>query len=301
MRPQYLVCLFAWLLFQNTYSQITMDTLDSSLIAKLIDGRTFFEGLGKSYLPSPEVSIEPATIMGVSCYWFTPKQLTSKKLMIYLHGGGFVMGSIRSHQALVSHITHASNTRTLFIEYALAPEHPHPHGLKNLLDVYRDIVANDEYNEVFLIGDSAGGGLIVQAIEQLQKNDIREPNGVILISPWTNLNGDTPSYENNASIDPILSVQAVHSYATAYNPLNKKEANPSSIQFKQFPPVLILVGTQEILLDDSKILYDQIRNVQNDATLKVVSGQTHVWVLTNIDHQDSKSALNDIKAFIDNR
>jgi monoterpene epsilon-lactone hydrolase len=300
MRLTYLA-LFAWLVFQNSYSQITMNTPDSSLVAKLIDGRTFFDGLGKSYLPSNDISIEPATIMGVSCYWFNPKQYTSKKLIIYLHGGGFAMGSIHSHQALVSHITHATNTRTLFIDYALSPEHPHPHGLRNLLDVYRDIIANDDYTEVFLIGDSAGGGLIVLAIEQLQKKDIRQPNGIILISPWTNLNADTPSYRENASIDPILSIESVHGYALGYNPLNLREANPASIQFKQFPPTLIFVGTQEILLDDSKILYDQIRKVQSDAVIKIVPNQTHVWMLTNIDHQDSKNALVEMKAFIDKR
>ena len=275
-----------------------MSTNENSIFTNLTGVRSFFEGLGKIYAPATDVDVQHQMIASVNCYWFTPSGAPGNRLIVYLHGGGYVLGSIRSHQALVSHMARNSNTKTLLIDYSLAPEHPYPQALNDVLKVYAELVRISGDSSIYFIGDSAGGGLAVSALGQLQHQHVRQPSGVVLLSPWLNLNTDSPSYANNAAIDPILSPQSVREYALAYNPKHAKEANPSSISFSRFPPVLIIVGTQEILLDDSQFFYEQIQKIQEDSELRVVSGQTHVWMLTSIDHEDSKEALKRIKQFI---
>lgn len=275
-----------------------MRETDSSLFRKLIEGRSFFDGLGKSYPSAQGVSVHKKIIAGVDCYWFSPVYPHDNSVIIYLHGGGFAWGSIHSHQALVSHITKHTNTPVLFIDYALAPEHPYPHAMTDVSRVYVELIRTKPDLSIFLIGDSAGGGLALSAIDQWQEQSVRQPRGVVLISPWLNLRADTPSYTTNVSVDPILSPQAVKEFAMAYNPEDADQASASSLVFRQFPPLLILVGSNEILLDDSVFCYDQVRKIQTSTDLHVFPGQTHVWLLTNIDHADSKEALKKIDRFI---
>jgi acetyl esterase/lipase len=285
---------------QNSSAQST-NTIDHALRKKIIDGRSFFDDLGKNYPAATGVEVKPEMIGNVSCYWFKPTQPAADKLIIYLHGGAFVWGSIRSHKALVSHIAEQTGTTILFVDYGLAPEHPYPQGVTDLMNVYQHVVKDlPETTHLFLVGDSAGGGLIVTAMQTIQKKNIRQPQGIVLMSPWLNLHADSPSYTENASLDPVLKQEALKEFALAYNPDALPEASPSSATFKQFPPVLIFVGTNEILLDDSQRFYNSIRNIQPQTTLHIYPGQIHVWPFANIDQPDARKALTQIKAFVTN-
>lgn len=283
---------------QSVSGQSSNTTIESSLHAKVVEGRDFFNELGKSYPPSASVEVRHDIINDVSCYWFTPKQPHANKLMICLHGGGYVWGSIQSHEAFVSHLAEQTGTAVLFVEYALAPENPYPKGLLDVINVYNQIVNQFPGTEIFLVGDSAGGGLVVSAIGRLQKEQRRQPNGVVLISPWLNLNADSPSYTHNASLDPILTLPEMEEFVQAYNPNSLPGANPCAIAFEHFPPVLIVVGTHEILLDDSQLFYDRIGKIQKNASFHIFPRQIHGWMLVNIDDADSRSFLTEIKAFL---
>ena len=128
--------------------------------------RESYEQKPHPYDKEPTVSITPVMIEGVSCYWLTPEDPSPQRIIIYLHGGGFAAGSIRTHGRMASHFAKELHARILFIDYALAPENPYPAGLNDLVIVYRELANRYPGYRMDLIGDSAGGSLIVSAIDR---------------------------------------------------------------------------------------------------------------------------------------
>ncbi|RAV98219.1 alpha/beta hydrolase fold domain-containing protein [Pseudochryseolinea flava] len=279
-------------------SQNTPTTLTPSLVDKLISGRDFFDGLGKIYPPSSNVTTASENINGISTYWFAPSQTVNNNIIVFLHGGGYAWGSITSHRAMVSHIAESLAIKTLLIEYALSPERPYPHGLNDVVTVYRALLKKFPSTSFILIGDSAGAGLSIATIDKLQQEKLPLPIATILISPWINLEANTASYTTHADIDPILSRESVLEYAAAYNPNHRQDANTANLKFTSFPPTLILVGTREILLDDSKIFFEKIKLIQRNAALQVYDGETHVWPLSDINSKSSQKALRQMREFL---
>lgn len=156
---------------------------------------------------------------------------------------------------------------------------------------------NTPGNKITIIGDSAGGGLAVSLVRDAQKANLPMPVALALISPWIDLKGNNKSYETKQAVDPILNKAFLHDHAQYYAGNRVKEADASEIKFKQFPPVLLLVGTDEVLNDDAKNFYAYIKSIQPAARLKEFEGQKHVWIFTDINAQPSIEAVNDIKDF----
>jgi len=266
---------------------------------ELIKRRDFFNGLGQNYPKNESVKTEAISINGVSCYWFLPENEIRRRIIIYLHGGVFVVGSIQSHQSMVSHFSARLQTRILFIDYALAPENPFPHGLNDVLDVYQKLIADFPHHEIIFMGDSAGAGLTVSAIGNLSEANIQLPCGVVMISPWINLSCENDSLEENRALDPILTREYLKENVRMYTggtPVTI--SSPEYINFNYFPPLLILVGTDEILLDDSKIFYSRIKPIQPNSTLSIYENQKHVWPLANIHSAPSQKAIAEIETFL---
>jgi acetyl esterase/lipase len=263
--------------------------------------RRNFETLGTVYAPSEKVVIYKENIEGVGCYWFHPagtEESEAGKLIIYLHGGAFVFGSIASHRALVSHVAEQLALPVLFVEYSLAPEKPFPASVDDVEKVYRQIRVQYPEKEIILMGDSAGGGLAVTA---LSRQGMEAPAGLVLLSPWMDLTCSYASQTTNRENDPILRREAIQQYGTWYmGDARLSEANPIETINGQFPPTLILVGSGEILLDDSKVLYDKFAYLQNRIKLTVYENANHVWMLENIHSEASQKALREIVEFIDN-
>ena len=261
--------------------------------------RDFFDGLGQNYAKNTSVEVEPVLMNGVSCYWFVPKNEVSKKIIVHLHGGVFVVGSIKSHESMISHFCAQLQTRILFIEYALAPEHPYPHGLNDVLEVYERLLSDFPDYEIVFMGDSAGAALTVSAIGKMQDQNIQLPQGVVMISPWIYLSCDNPSMEENRTIDPILSREYLLANAKLYTgDISLETSSPEYINLNQFPPVLIMVGTNEILLDDSKNFYLNIKDKQTNSKLSIYKNQVHVWPLANVHSEASQKALKEIETFL---
>jgi len=262
--------------------------------------RSDFEKLGTLYERSPNVTIHREVIEDVTCYWFKP--LTSVKpnrQIIYLHGGCFILGSIASHQALVSHLAEYFSLPILFVEYSLAPEKPFPTAVNEVEKVYRHILSTNPDNEIILMGDSAGGGLAISILSRFDKVTIRPPIYLVMISPWVDLSCTNASLLNNKDLDPILTKEALQQYASMYADGNKlSEANPIENVTGEYPPALILVGAGEILLDDSKSIYNRIASRQKKSRLSIYDNQNHVWPLGDINSEASKKALEEIKGFI---
>ncbi len=261
--------------------------------------RENFEQLGKIYSKDNSVTVEPTAINGVNCYWFTPPNAAANKIIVYLHGGAFAVGSIRSHQALVSHISQKLKTRILFVEYALAPEQPYPAAPTDVFNIYKALLNIYPGYSISLIGDSAGGGLIVSLVGDLLKQQIQLPTAAIMISPWISLSCDNPSHETNRAKDPILTREYAKSSAKDYiGNASLATASPENVPLSAFPPVLIVVGTNEILLDDSLNFYNQVKPVQQNTVLSVYENQNHVWPLANVHSEASQKVLTEMSEFL---
>ena len=264
--------------------------------------REGFEQLGKLYPGASAVKVQQATINGVNCYWFTPENPVKNKIIVHLHGGVYAVGSILSHGSLVSHIAQKLNTTMVFVEYALAPEKPYPAANDDVFAVYTALLNDYPEHQIGFIGDSAGGGLIVATVGELEKQNLKLPYAVAMISPWISLLDSNPSQEANREKDPILSKEYLQSAARDYAGQHPVESvSPDQIRLSQFPPVLIVVGSNEILLDDSLNFYKLVRSLQPDATLTIYEGQNHVWPLSDISSEASGKLLAEMGSFFNNK
>jgi monoterpene epsilon-lactone hydrolase len=269
-----------------------------SILEKVNADRAAFNGLGHIYPADGSVEISTESIEGVSCYWFVPNRFDKNKIVIYLHGGMFVLGSIEGYKAMISHFASAFSARILFIEYALAPEKPFPNAVNDILKVYRGLIRRYPDAKVTVMGDSAGGGLSATLIKMSSEEKLPMPSSVILISPWVYLQGNTESYETRKKMDPILTKEKLMEYAGYYVADHWNEADPGQFTFESFPPLLILVGSNEILFDDSKLFYEKIKPSQPDTHMKEYANQVHGWPLIDITSDAAKGAMTSIGKFI---
>ena len=272
--------------------------MDSAIIDKVKTDRTVFDGLGNIYPADASVEVSDEQIDRVSCQWFVPDRFDKNKIVIYLHGGMFVLGSLGGYKAMISHFASAFSTKILFIDYALAPEKPFPNAVNDVLTVYRELIHRYPDAKITVMGDSAGGGLSATLIKMATDEKLPMPSSVILISPWVYLRGNTESYESRKKMDPILTKEKLMEYAGYYVSNHWNEADPGQFTFTNFPPLLILVGSNEILFDDSKLFYEKIKRLQPDTQMKEYENQVHGWPLIDIHSEAAKDTLTTIEKFI---
>jgi len=272
--------------------------MDSAILDKVNTDRTVFDGLGNIYPADASVEVSDEQVDGVSCQWFVPDRFDKNKIVIYLHGGMFVLGSLGGYKAMISHFASAFSTKILFIDYALAPEKPFPNAVNDVLTVYRELIHRYPDAKITVMGDSAGGGLSATLIKMATDEKLPMPSSVILISPWVYLRGNTESYESRKKMDPILTKEKLMEYAGYYVSNHWNEADPGQFTFTNFPPLLILVGSNEILFDDSKLFYEKIKRLQPDTQMKEYENQVHGWPLIDIHSEAAKDTLTTIEKFI---
>ena len=262
--------------------------------------RLSFEKLGELYKHADNVLIENETIEDINCYWFKNKgDHSTGKLLLYLHGGCFVLGSLQSHQALVSHLSKNLMLPVLFVEYRLAPENPFPAAVIDITKVYQHLLYKYPGCDIVLMGDSAGAGLAISVLSKINEMDTHAPKYLIMLSPWIDLACTNQSLITNAAIDPILTKQQLEKFVSLYvNDKPVSVANPIKTMYGAVPPTLIMVGSNEILLDDSKLIFNKIAKRQTKVELNIYEGQNHVWMLEDINTEASKKALKEIQEFI---
>ena len=270
------------------------------MIDDIVQKRQNFDSLGENYSVAEGVHIEQKAIAGVNCFWIDCEEPSiNDKVLVYIHGGCFLLGGINSHKPLVSHMVNRMAIPGLFIDYGLAPEKPYPHGVNDLVNVIRKFVETNPNKKLILAGDSAGGGLIVTAIPRLMEIKSESIEMCVLLSPWVDLSCASKSYDDNSDIDPVLNPAEMLNFASAYMvDSTLTEANPIERLESQFPPTLILVGTNEILIDDSRKTHAKILKQQKKTKLSIYEGQTHVWLMDSIESEATVSALDEIAKFI---
>lgn len=284
---------------QFSHSAVYAQNIPDSTMQKIYGFRSFYETLGKAYPKDSSITENVTEIGGVKSYWFNQKLLSEKSFIIYLHGGVYTYGNINAYRAMISHLAKALNLPILYVEYSLSPEHPYPAANNEVFKVYSALRKKYPGYKITIIGDSAGGGLAITLVNDADKSKLPAPDAVALISPWIDLKCDNNSYITKQAVDPILNKDFLYNHALMYAGDKMKKTDPAELHFKKFPPVLLLVGSDEVLNDDTRNFYASIKPIQPGAEMKEFKGQKHVWVFSEIDTQPSKEAMTDIKRFID--
>jgi monoterpene epsilon-lactone hydrolase len=224
---------------------------------------------------------EPVDAGGVSAEWIAAPGVDSGRALFYLHGGAYCLGSITTHRAFVSRLARAGGMRALAIDYRLAPEHPFPAALEDSLAAYRWLLARGiDPARIIIAGDSAGGGLALATLVALRDAGEPLPAGVVCLSPWTDLAGTGDSVQSRAGSDPMFGSADMGPTARAYaggRDLKTPLVSPLYADLRGLPPMLLQVGTDEILLDDSVRLAERAHETGVSATLTVWQGMFHVF------------------------
>lgn len=233
-------------------------------------------------LPGPsDITTQPVTADGVTAEWVRALSADVDRAVLYLHGGGYVLGSIDTHRALAGRISRAAQARVLLVDYRLAPEHPFPAALDDSVAAYRWMLASGANPaRVALGGDSAGGGLAVATLVLIKDARLPMPAAGVCISPWVDLECVGDSMTTRAAVDPWIDREYLTRKAALYlagkhprTPL----AAPLYADLTGLPPLLIQVGTAETLLDDSKRLAARARRAGVDVVLETWEGMIHGW------------------------
>jgi monoterpene epsilon-lactone hydrolase len=247
----------------------------------LEEQREGFEVIAKLFPVAPDVRREPVNAGGVKAEWLEAPGAAGNRTVLYLHGGGYVMGSLDTHRQLAARISRAANARCLSVDYRLAPEHPFPAAVEDATAAYRWLLGIDmEPSRVVIAGDSAGGGLTVATLLALREAGAPLPAGAVCLSPWVDLEGIGESATTKADVDPIIDtgllIEMGRLYLGGADPRTPLAA-PLYADLHGLPPLLIQVGTAEALLDDSTRLAERARAAGVDVTLDPWEDMIHVW------------------------
>src|SRR5262245_27539796 len=229
-----------------------------------------------------DVEEEPTVASGVPGYWFTPKGAHADRALLYLHGGGYVMGSVATHRSLVGRIAGAAGIRCLALDYRLAPEHPFPAAIEDACAAYRGLLVQGIAPSALAIaGDSAGGGLALGCLVALRDAGDPLPAAAVCLSPLADLELSGASVSAGID-DPLVDRDGTRMMVAAYlqgaDPRDPR-ASPLHADFAGLPPLWIEVGTREILLDDAVRVARRARAAGVEVALERGDGLTHAWQL----------------------
>ncbi|MFF6823091.1 alpha/beta hydrolase fold domain-containing protein [Streptomyces longwoodensis] len=209
-----------------------------------------------------------------------PADASSRGRMLYLHGGGYVVGSPDTHAGLVGELARRAGLRAVSVDYRTAPEHPFPAAVDDGLAAYRELLADTDPRDLVLAGDSAGGGLSIATLLAARDAGLPQPAAVVLFSPWVDLTLTGGSIRAKEDADPLFVEADLRDYADLYlgttdpaHPL----ASPLFADLAGLPPLLVQVGANEVLLDDAVRLAGRAGADDVEVTLEVGQGLPHVF------------------------
>lgn len=237
-----------------------------------------------AFFPLPEGWTESVeTLAGLPARRLSGPEAKAGRLMLYLHGGGYAVGSSLTHRGLAAQVGQAAEAAALVLDYRLAPEHPAPAALDDAHAAFLALMqAGTDPEGIFVAGDSAGAGLAVALTQRLIAENQPRPRALFLMSPWVDMTLTGRSVAMKAGLDPMLSKGQLERFAEAYRagrPNDDAVVSPLYASFADFPPMLIQVGTDEVLLSDAEQLQSRAAGEGADATLEVWPGMIHVFQL----------------------
>ena len=270
--------------------------------ASVEEARAGFEQVASMFPVDADIKREVVSAGGVKAEWVSAPDTDAGRAVLYLHGGGYVIGSINTHRSLAARLSRASKARVLVIDYRLAPEHPHPAAVDDSVAAYRWMLSQGlKPARIAVAGDSAGGGLTVATLLAIRDAKLPLPGAGACLSPWVDLEGIGESMTTKAGVDPIVQKAGLLQMAAAYlggktprTPL----AAPLYADLSGLPPLLIQVGTAETLLDDASRLAERARKAGVTVSYEPWESMIHVWHLFAPMLDEGQQAIDRIGEFV---
>ena len=267
------------------------------------EARPAYDELIARTIAAQNVTYEAGTVGGVPGWWCRPWDAVEGAAILYLHGGAYILGSASAYRNFASQIAARAKAVTFIPDYKLAPEQRYPGAVDDAFAVYRGLSAG--YSSLALAGDSAGGGLALSllslATAASRDGSVHRPSAAAVMSPWTDLALTGDSIEARANADPILTRDALRKAAKLYlgeQNLCNPQASPLYDDLTGLPPVLLHVGEDEILLDDSRRFAERISSVGGVAQFRVWQGMVHVFSSNLELFLAAREALDEIREFL---
>jgi len=290
-------------------SQQQLDSLIQMMKAQPIaqaptleEQRAAFEQMAALFPVDADIKREPVTANGVKSEWVSAPDADPGRAILYLHGGGYVIGSINTHRSLAARLSRAAKARVLVIDYRLAPEHPHPAAVDDSVAAYGWMLAQGfQPSRIAVAGDSAGGGLTAATLVAIRNAKLPVPAAGALLSPWVDMEGIGESMTSKDSVDPMVHKEGLLGMAKAYlggqNPRTPLAA-PLYADLTGLPPLLIQVGTSETLLDDASRLAERAKKAGVNVTYEPWQNMIHVFQLFAPMLDEGQQAIEKIGAFV---
>ncbi len=283
------------------------DKFYQTLLAKTPKGdlslaqvRQGFEKLMADFSAQPDVKFDAFSIGKLSASWVHAPGCSKDRVILFLHGGGYISGSFNSHQDLIGRLAKAAGCYVLAIDYSLAPEYPFPAALQDALKAYEYLI-HQKPSHIVVAGSSAGGGLAISLLLKLKARQEVQPLAAICISPWVDLALTGKTLETNEGKDLIHGDRlktAVDMYLQGHNPQDPL-ASPLYGNLEGLPPILIQVGTREIFLDEIERFAKKAEESGVKVVLQRFEGMIHTWHLFASQVLEGQAAFENIHQFIE--
>jgi acetyl esterase/lipase len=261
--------------------------------------RVLYDQLGPPI--AADIRIERFELAGAPAQLLIPPDADPDRALLFLHGGGYVYGSLVSHGGMVAEIARASRCVALSLQYRLAPEHPFPAALEDACAAYEYLLGRFAPNKLAIVGDSAGGGLTMSTLLTLRDTGRPLPGAAVCVSPWVDLEHTGESWTTRQALDPMIDRPLVD----MLTPLYLKDASPglpvvSSIKadLRGLPPLLIQVGEREVLYSDAERLASRAKAAGVDVVFEEWKAMVHVWHLYYAMLGAGRQAMTRIGAFL---
>lgn len=268
-----------------------------------MDGfRLAYEELTAPFPPADDVQIERVNAGGVPVEWIAAPGAAHDRVVFYLHGGGYILGSMKTHRGIISRVARAAGARALGVDYRLAPEHPFPAAIDDAVAAYRWLLSTGvDPKKVVFCGDSCGGGFAVATMVALRYFGEPLPAAAVGMSSWADMTLTAESYTSRSALDPVVQRGLLDFMAEQY--LGKRDrrtplASPVFADLQGLPPLLLHAGSDETMHDDTPLLARRAQDAGVSATVEIWDDMPHVWHLFAPILPEGQQALDRIGKFM---
>lgn len=245
-----------------------------------MERRVQSEAFAAAFVPPAGLHIEQDELEGIPVEWIVPDGTENAPVLFHLHGGGYVLGKSNDSRPFTTAFALKAGSRVVSVDYRLAPENPFPAAVDDSVAAYRGLLETRPASHIAIGGESAGGGLAVCTMLAARAQDLPLPSSAVLVSPWVDLACTAETFNTKAYVDPLLTRRALKEMADAYVPEDCARlplASPLFGDLAGLPPMLIHVGSEEVLLDDARGFHKRALELGVKSQIEIWHRMIHVW------------------------
>ena len=263
--------------------------------------RLALEQLCRAFPQNKEVEIRTLRLAGLRAEEIKP-QTESTQLIFHIHGGAFFLGSLKTHRAFLTQIAARTQMQVLHVDYPLSPEHQHPEAIDALFDIYTTLLDQGvQSKDIILSGDSCGANLALALALRIQQEKLPQVSGLILLSPFLDLTLTSESLRYNAQHDALLSIETLETGIDYYVHKNMDKSDPTIsplfADLTGLPPILVQVGSKEILLDDAQRFKERAEQANVEVHFKIYTCMWHNFQMFSAWFDEAQQAIADLAEF----